>query len=1061
MRLSERHGLPSRTGEEAVVPAYPVSFAQEQLWFLDRLTPGETVYNILLVWRLNGPLRAGVLQRCLELVVARHGALRTTIRHSGDGLHQIVAPAAEVPLPVTDLTELPGTEREERLRSGIDALRGAAYDLETGPLHRFSLFRLGQEEYVFCQGFHHLVTDGWSTSLINAELSTAYRSLCAGAEPVFDEVQLDYTAFAASQRERLRGDALAGELEFWQRKLAGVPVLELPADRPRPVRGHRGETLLTDLPADLRGLVRALADDHGASPFMVLTAALALVLSRYTGLDDVPIGVPMLGRPEPELESVVGMFVNMAVLRSDLSGDPAFSELIDRVADGSMELYEHQEAPFNQVVDAVRPAREAGRNPLFQVSMQMLGGNTSGANLALPGVAAELVPLAAEGSRFDIGITLVDSGSGLRAAVEYASGMFDSWRIEAILAHLVTVVRAAAADPGLPLSRIPLTDGAEARRLLAAGRGETTGWSGQPVHLAVSRAAGRRPGAVAVVSGGLELTYGALDRRADALARRLRARGLRRGETVAVVADLGVDACVAALGVLKAGGAFALLGVEEAADRLASVTGDTAAPMVLTPSDVATRLPEPYGRRAVTCDADGTEEETGADGPPGETATAGSRACVVRDPAGGASDVVMSHRALSFGCEGHGRLLGLAPGHRLLVLPPVSSGTAHTDLWAGLASGATVIVATAEESAHPERLAALLRDQRVTHAHLPPALRALLDPGTFPDLTHVQGGDRVLPPEAAGRWADAGRRFTTLYGPPAAPVSCVADGPAGAGGPEPVAAARPHANRQLYVVDRSLNLVPRGVVGELLVGGEPGSLADGCLDRPGAAEDRFVADPFHPGRLAFRSGEAARWTPDLRLELLGPAEERIERRGLRIDPGRIEALLSSHPDVAGAVVLADEDDGERRLIGCVTPAAGRRPVPEELRARLADVLPATMIPAAWAVLPRMPVRPDWRIDRAAVAALAAAGGGSTDHGRPRTPTEKAVADIFGEVLSSPELGAEDSFFDAGGNSLQAMRAVSRINKRFGVKLGIRALYGNVTVRAAAALVDEKIGEGPA
>ena len=463
--------LRARAQEEAGQRVRPLSFAQEQLWFLDQLAPGESIYNILMVWRLYGPLRVDLLQRCLNLVVARHESLRVTIASAEGTPYQVVAPPGEVPLPVTDLRALTSAERERRARAEIDSQRAEPYDLQTGPLCRFRLLWLGAEEYIFCQGFHHIITDGWSAAVINSELSAAYRSLRSGSLPAFEDRELDYTQFAESQRERLRGDALAGELAFWQRLLADLPALELPADRPRPAGGSRqGQTLISDFPDDLRDLVQRLADGHGASMFMVFAAAYNLVLSRYSGLEDIPTGVPMLGRPDPALEAVVGMFVNMVVLRSDLSGDPTFSELIDRIADRSLDLYEHQELPFSQVVDAVQPVRDPDRNPLFQVSVQLLGESNSGENLSFPEVISEFVPLASAGSRFDIAMNIIDTGSSLRASVEYSSDMFDRWRMEAMLVHLETVLRAVEADPGQRLSQIPIVSGAQARQLIAAGR---------------------------------------------------------------------------------------------------------------------------------------------------------------------------------------------------------------------------------------------------------------------------------------------------------------------------------------------------------------------------------------------------------------------------------------------------------------------------------------------------------------------------------------------------------------------------------------------------------------
>lgn len=655
---AEREQSDVDVGPEPSGPARRLSFAQEQLWFLDQLTPGSTDYSALMVWRLHGPLRVDLLQRSLNLVVARHESLRVTI-HDNDGTpYQVVAAPTEVPLPVTDLRALPAAERVHRVEAEIEAQRAEPFNLRTGPLCRFQLWQLDAEEYVFGQGFHHIITDGWSTATLNAELSTAYRRLHVGTEPVFDDRELDYTAFAESQRERLQGDLLAEELAFWQQRLAGLPVLELPTDRPRPSGGrHHGETLIKNFPDDLRSVVRQLADDHGASMFMVIAAAYNLVLSRYSGLEDIATGVPMLGRPEPELEAVVGMFVNMVVLRSDLSGDPTFSELVDRVADANMELYEHQEVSFNQVVDAVQPRRDPDRNPLFQISIQLLGGSTSGERLNLPEVVDEFVPLTSLSSRFDISVNIVDTGSSLRAAVEYSSDLFDEWRIAAMLTHLETALRAVAAEPGLRLSQIPIVIGAEAEQLRSAGRGEVLGYR--------------------------------------------------------------------------------------------------------------------------------------------------------------------------------------------------------------------------------------------------------------------------------------------------API----DGPV--------------ADRQIYVVDPALNLVPRGVVGELLVVGQP--------DGPSAAGST-IDDPFQPGRPARRTGELARWNSDFQIQVVDRGDGRF---AVRPEP-----------------VEADDE----------TASEG-----DELT----------------------------------------------------SATEQSVAAIFGEVLSLPQLGADENFFDVGGNSLQAMRAVSRINKGFGIKLSVRTLYGNATVRAVSAAVDEKVGDRPA
>ncbi|HEY5832851.1 condensation domain-containing protein [Streptomyces sp.] len=979
MTIGTGRDLPTGVGEESDGRVRRLSFAQEQLWFLNELAPGQTTYNILMVWRLHGPLRVDLLQRCVNLVVARHESLRVTIRNDEGTPYQVVAPAAEVPLPVTDLRALPEAEREQRVQAEIDAQRAEPYDLETGPLCRFRLLRLDAEEYVFCQGFHHIITDGWSAAVVNAELSTAYRSLCSGTEPAFEDLELDYTEFAESQRERLQGDALTDELAFWQQTLADLPVLELPADRPRPTGGsHHGETLIKDFPDDLRGIVQQLADDHGASMFMVFAAACNLVLSRYTGLEDIPIGVPMLGRPEPELEPVVGMFINMVVLRSDLSGDPTFSELIDRIADSNLELYDHQEVSFNQVVDAVQPVRDPDRNPLFQVSVQLLGESNSGENLSFPEVVAEFVPLASLDSRFDIALNIIDTGSSLRANAEYSSDMFDRWRMEAMLTHLETVLRTAAADPSLPLSRIPIVVGAEAEQLLSIGRGEVVGYSRQPLHVAVAEVARRQPDAVAVVCDGVGLSHRELDRRAGLLARHLRAKGLRHGQVVAVAIDRDLDAYVTMLGILKAGAAFALLDPELPAGRMAFVIGDTAAPLVITRSGIVERLPESTGWQTVLIDTDWPAVEAiTVDGPLEEWATADTPACVLytSDSTGRPIGVVIAHRAVSFFCEAYRRTFDFGPDDRLLHLPSLSSGMSQGELWTGLLSGATVVAVSPEEAASPERLAALIRDQRVTYAGLPRAVQSVIDADACPDLKYVTADAQGLPPELVNKWNTGTRRYVNLYGPTEAAIACVEYECPQIEWQTSPPMGRPHVNRQIYVVDRAMNLVPRGVAGELLIGGEPGGLATGYLNQPELTAEKFIDDPFHPGRLVHRSGDLVRWTSDLQIEFLGRVDDQV------------------HGDAAPDPVEAETDED--------------------------------------------------------------------GYDEPRTPTEQSIAGIFGEVLSLPRVGAEDSFFDVGGNSLQAMRAVSRINKGFGIKLSVRTLYGNVTVRAVSAVVDEKMGGKPA
>ena len=445
----------------AMTPAMtgtPLSFGQEQLWFLDRLNPGGTTYNILLASRLRGRLQVDVLGRSLDLVVARHEALRTSIRMSDGVPFQVVTPPQDgATLVVVDYSGLAGEAQEEQVDRAIGELSNLPFDLERGPLFRYRLFKLADDDHVFVQNLHHIVTDGWSSGVINRDIVTAYRALLNGERPAFGRPGSNYSDFAQAQRARLCGDSLEDELDYWAGTLKDVPTLELPTDRPRPAVPTRAAgSVVSYFDAATLTAARGLAQRQGASLFMVLAAALNVVLSRYTGQEDIPIGVPMLNRAEPELEDVVGLFVNMVVLRSELSGDPTFEELLNRTLDANLDLYEHQETPFNMIVDRLQPMREPGRNPLFQVSMQVLGHANSGGNLDLPEIINTPLVVASRGSRFDMAIDFVESSNEFKAIVEYSADLYDRRRVEGLLNHIENVVVAAAKNPSLRLSELPI-----------------------------------------------------------------------------------------------------------------------------------------------------------------------------------------------------------------------------------------------------------------------------------------------------------------------------------------------------------------------------------------------------------------------------------------------------------------------------------------------------------------------------------------------------------------------------------------------------------------------------
>lgn len=919
------------------------------------------------------------------------------------------------------------------------------FDLSTGPLHRFALLRIGPEEHVLSVVLHHIVSDGWSMGLVHADLAALYAS--GGSElPAVSS----YARFAERQRAAADADGFAAGLDHWEARLAGLPGLDLPADRLRPaVQTFRGGTVALPLPAQLHAAARATAREQGTSLFMVLCAAVGAVLSRYTGAVDVPIGTAVPGRGEKELEQV-GLFANMVVLRLDLDGDPAFADVLGRVAEVLLDAHDHQHVPFERVVDRLRPARDQSRNPLFQVAVQLLGQQTSGTGLHLPGIAATAVDLPETGSRFDLSLTFAESADSLVLNVEYASDLFDRWRVEALAGHVAQVLTAACADPATRLSALsPLTP-AERADLLSVGRGAPLEHGPEPVHTLISRGAALRPDHPAAVCAGRTLTYGELDQRSTRLAARLRASGVGHGTVVGVAMQRDVDVLVALLGVLKADAAFVVLDPTHPRARLEFMLEETGAPVVCTQARLRDGLPTgAWELLAVDEPWDGEVPDVQG------VATRDSLAYVLytSGSTGRPKGVLIEHRALISFVESYRRRFAITPDDRMLQLAALAFDMSQGEIFSALVSGATLVQVPGNVGRSPDALADLMRAEEVTYICFSPAMLSLVEPGPYPHLRKIMAGGEALPAETVNRWNRPGRRLLNVYGPTEAAVGCTDyECPH-----EPCTAAppigRPHPDRRVYVVDRYDELVPRGVPGELLIGGDEG-LARGYLDRPDLTAQRFVPDPFHPGGRVYRSGDLARWNADDQLEFLGRLDNQVKLRGLRIELEEIESVLLAHPQVEmAAVAVRPGLGGDPRLVGYVTAAGATAPTAAALAEHAATRLPEYMVPPQWVVLDRFPLTTARKIDRAALPAPDPEPSADGPGDAAATPTERRVAAVVAEVLDVGSVSVTDGFFQAGGSSLQAMRVIGRLNKEFGVALTMRSLYGTGGVRAVAATVD--------
>ncbi|HEU4452760.1 MAG TPA: amino acid adenylation domain-containing protein, partial [Longimicrobium sp.] len=1073
-----------REGGEA-----PASFAQARLWLLDRLDPGGASYTLPSPLRIRGVLDAAALERALDAVRERHEVLRTTFAERGGAPVQVVHPFVPVPLPVDDLSSLPPAEREAEVAARVRADANGGFDLEAGPLFRARLLRLERDEHVLLLCMHHAVGDGWSLGILSAELGALYEAFHAGRPSPLPPLPVQYADFAAWQREHLAGEELERQLAFWRAALEGAPpALELAADHPRPPAGsHRGRLLKTRLPAGVGEGLRALARREGATLFHVLLAGVRLLLGRWAGQDDVVIGTPVASRSRGEVEGLIGLFVNTLPLRGDLSGDPSFAGLVRRERAGAVAAFDHQDLPFERIVEELRVPRDPGRNPLFQ-AMVLLGARTEAARPA----GVEMVPLEADAdtAKFDLTFDArEEEGGAIRLEVEYATDLFDASTVERMAGSLHALLRAAVARPDAPAHGLPLLEPEERARLLAIDRTPAPA-AAATVDALLAEQAERTPGAVALEAGGESLTYRQLHRRAGALAHRLRALGVGPESRVGVCAGRSAGMVAGLLGVLRAGGAYVPLDPAYPAERLAFMLEDTGARVVLADASTAALLPA--GIEVVRVDdpilAESTSTSTGASRSiDGSSSTGGSPSIDGSPSTGGSSSihgspsiegspstdlaptahpenlawviytsgstgrpkgVMIRHRSAAAFLAWMREAFPLAPGERVLGATSVSFDVHVAEIHFALVSGATLVLV--------ENALALARPgapEGVAHAAMVPAAAAeLLRAGALPSglRTLVLGGEPLPAELARGVHAATGvKRLVNAFGPTEdTTYSTVAEVPPGA---ERVTVGRPVGGTRAYVLDARLEPVPVGVPGELWLVGE--GLARGYLDRPAPTAERWVPDPHaaEPGARMYRTGDRALRRADGELESPGRLDEQVKVRGFRIEPGEVEAALAGHPGVLRAVVAARGEGAERRLVAYVVPRGGGVAI-AALRAHAASLLPGHMVPDAWVTLDALPLTPSGKVDRRALPAPGAAAGGAARQA-PRTPTEEVLAAVFAEVLGRDGVGRGDGFFELGGHSLLAARVASRVRGALGVELPLRDLFDAPSVAALAERVD--------
>ncbi|MFF3436968.1 amino acid adenylation domain-containing protein [Streptosporangium sp. NPDC002721] len=1054
---------------------FPASFAQERIWFLHELLPDLAVYNTAVRSEAADlrPVDPDLLERALAVLAGRHESMRTAFELRDERVVQTIADRVPVSVARTDLSGLPPEEAARELERVAAEEARAPFRLNSAPLWRVRLVTLGGGECRLLLVLHHTVFDAWSAGVLWRELTEVYLALREGREPVLPELAIQYADYAVWQRDRLGGGELDGDLAYWRERLRGSVPLELPSDRPRPAEmSYLGSTLDFAVPEELTERVGALARARGTTSFTVLLTAFSVLLARWSGRTDVVVGSPVAGRELPELDALIGMFVNTLPMRTDLGGDPAFGEALDRVRTTVLEAFDHQNVPFAKLVEVVDPPRDPGRTPLFQVGFNQVAVDGRGR-------------YGNGTSKADLTMELHNPEGRMEGWVEYSTDLFDEDTIRRLVSAFLTLLGAAVDDPDSPISRLPLMDGPERARLLASWHGPEAAYPERCLHELIAERAERTPDADAVVSAEGTLTYGQLEERAGALARRLRERGVGAETPVAVCLPRSAELIVALLAVLKTGGCYVPLDPDYPADRLGFMLADSGSPLLLTRSTMVERLPSNHPP-AILLDAlpmNGASEfvpgPVSPDSPAYVIYTSGST--------GVPKGVVVPHRGVVNLVTG----LGFTERERMLLLTSLSFDIAALEIFGPLTAGGAVVLAPPHGNGG---LGELVARAGVTTVQAPPSVLEEILERLPAGLPRVFSGGEPLPVSLAGRIQRVAGELWNLYGPTETTIWSLAHRvPEGA---ESMSIGMPVAGTTAYVLDEAMEPVPVGVSGELFLGGD--GVARGYRGRPGLTAERFVPDPFGRGGRLYRTGDLVRRLPDGTLEFLGRADDQVKVRGVRIELGEVEAALAAHPGVRRAVAaVRDDAPGGRALVAYVdtgadagagsTAGAGAGASPDadagagvgltagasadadagagvgltagagvgagELRAFLASRLPATMVPSLFVPVRDFPRLPNGKLDRASLPSPVAEGAPAAPAG-PVTASEELVHEIWCEVLGRNGIGIDDDFFDVGGHSLLGTKVVARICSAVGIDLPLNALFTTRSVRGLALVVEE-------
>jgi amino acid adenylation domain-containing protein len=1045
----------------------PASFAQDRLWFLDQLEPGTAAYNLVRAFRITGPLNADALTSAIGAVIRRHESLRTIFESVDGEARQVVLSDVDVQVPILNLANLPESERErEALRIASEEGK-KPFDLTRGPLLRTALLQLSRDQYILVLAMHHIITDGWSISILFRELAHCYEAYASGREPQLPELPIQYVEYAQWQREYITGEVLAKQVKYWKNKLAGAQtILDLPTDRPRPTtHSWHGATEELIFDGQVLAALKEFAQAEGATLFMVSMAAFQALLWRYTSQDSILVGTPTAARSQIEIENLVGFFVNTLVFRADFTPDLTFRDLVRQVRGCALEAYAHQDVPFEKLVEELLPQRSMNTSPLFQVMFTFQN---------IPKQVFEISGLEMKELEFETGIAKFDlaveafEDDWFHCRFEYNTDLFEKQTILRELGHFRNLVNAVLKNPNEPLARIPLMDDWEREQTVVQWNNTATDYPRDlHIHTAFERQAARTPDATALVFQGKKVPYWRINEDANRLAHYLIKKGVGPGTLVGVSVERSPELTVALLGVLKTGAAYVPLDHSYPLQRLSSMLEDTRAECVLSNNGIGKKLPDTV-RNLIMLDSEAELIRNESPLNPFVELSRVQRAYVLytSGSSGRPKGVEGTHRGAMNRMRWMWERYPFEAGEVCCQKTNVGFVDSVWEIFGPLLAGVPSVILPQEAVLDPEELLRILAEQRVTRIVLVPSLlRALLEYAPnleerVPELKLWSCSGEVLTWELARRFRKGypKAKLLNIYGSSevAADVTWheVGEEEEKTQGTVSMPIGRPISNTQVYVLDRYRNAVPVGVRGEIYVGGD--GLALGYWRQPEMTAERFVGNPMAPegSERLYRTGDLGRWRKNGEIEYLGRMDGEVKVRGMRIELGEIETVLASHRWVEEAVVELSGEGAEQRLVAYVVAGEEGTPSARELRRHVRSKLPEHMAPASYVRVEELPLLPSGKVNRRALATVAGVALSEQGMVAARTEVEQKLAGMWGEVLKVKEVGVDQNFFELGGHSLLVLQVMARIRREYDLELGVRTMFEEPTIAGLAIEVEK-------